>query len=299
MKRFTEEFRTNLMNLYKKGISVKQLGAEYGISKASIYNWLKNDKSIVGKDKAKFIKYSDYEKVQRLLKRKALEFDIIQELHCFKDATTKEKEIAISRLVGKYPIKTMCRLLDIPTGTFYNYRFRRKEVTQNQIRDEQLKREIYRIFKESEGRFGPRKIFTKLKSIGVNMSINKVQNLMKLLNLKSTQCIRKSEPQTQDNSQYYVNKLKRVFNQTAPNKYWVSDITEVRVRRNKFYLCVILDLFSRKVIAYRLSSQNNTQLAINHSRTLSKVEIDLPSYLFTVIKVLTTRLLNSEICCAL
>lgn len=263
MKKFTEDIKTNLVNLFKQGMSVKELCAEYGISKASIYNWLKNDKSIVGKDKAKFIKYSDYEKVQRLLKRKALEFDIIQELHCFKDATTKEKEIAISRLVGKYPIKTMCRLLDIPTGTFYNYRFRRKEVTQNQIRDEQLKREIYRIFKESEGRFGPRKIFTKLKSIGVNTSINKVQNLMKLLNLKSTQCIRKSEPQTQDNSQYYVNKLKRVFNQTAPNKYWVSDITEVRVRRNKFYLCVILDLFSRKVIAYRLSSQNNTQLTIN------------------------------------
>lgn len=33
--------------------------------------------------------------------------------------------------------------------------------------------------------------------------------------------------------------------------------------RNKFYLCAILDLFSRKVIAYRLSSQNNTQLTIN------------------------------------
>lgn len=66
-----------------------------------------------------------------------------------------------------------------------------------------------------------------------------------------------------DSSTYYVNKLKRQFNQTSPNKYWVGDITEVRVKRNKFYLCVILDLFSRKVVAYRLSSQNNTQLTIN------------------------------------
>ena len=57
--------------------------------------------------------------------------------------------------------------------------------------------------------------------------------------------------------------MKRVFNQTAPNKYWVSDVTEVKVGRNKFFLCVILDLFSRKVIAYRLSSQNNTQLTVN------------------------------------
>ena len=126
-----------------------------------------------------------------------------------------------------------------------------------------MKKEIYRIFKESEGRFGPSKILTKLKSIGVNTSINKVQNLMKILNLKSKRCLRKSELKTTDNSQYYTNKLNRVFDQTAPNKYWVSDVTEVRVGRNKFYLCVILDLFSRKVIVYRLSSQNNTQLTVN------------------------------------
>ena len=251
-----------MLNLYTCGTSVKEISIEFGVSKATIYNWLKSYKSIISNDKTKSIKYSDYKRLQQL-KRKTLEFKIFQELHCFKDATTKEKEIAISKLVGKYPIKTMCRLLDIPTDTFYNYPFRRKEVTQNQLRDEQLKKEIYRIFKESEGRFGPRKIFTKLKSIGVNTSINKVQILMKLLNLKSTQCLRKSELQTTDNSQYYTNKLNRVFDQTAPNKYWVSDVTEVRVGRNKFYLCVILDLFSRKVISYRLSSQNNTQLTVN------------------------------------
>ena len=263
MKHYTEEFKQYVINLYWQSASVRQISTEYSICKATIYNWIRCDKRIFSKFKNNFVKYSDYEKLQQQLKRKTLEFEIFQELHCFKDATTKEKEIAISKLVGKYPIKTMCRLLDLPTGTFYNYHFRRKEVTQNQLRDEQLKREIYRIFKESEGRFGPRKIFTKLKSIGVNTSINKVQNLMKLLNLKSTQCIRKSELQTTDNSQYYTNKLNRIFDQTAPNKYWVSDVTEVRVGRNKFFLCVILDLFSRKVIAYRLSSQNNTQLTIN------------------------------------
>ena len=196
VKKYNIDIKQSLLNLYKCGMSVKEISIDFGVSKATIYNWLKSDKNIISKDKTKSIKYSDYEKVRQQLKRKTLEFEIFQELHCFKDATTKEKEIAISKLIGKYPIKTMCRLLEIPTGTFYNYHFRRKELTQNQLRDEQLKREIYRIFKESEGRFGPRKIFTKLKSIGVNTSINKVQNLMKLLNLKSTQCLRKSELQT-------------------------------------------------------------------------------------------------------
>lgn len=43
----------------------------------------------------------------------------------------------------------------------------------------------------------------------------------------------------------------------------VSDVTEIKVKKNKFYLRVILDLFSRKVIAYKLACQNNLQLIIN------------------------------------
>ena len=45
--------------------------------------------------------------------------------------------------------------------------------------------------------------------------------------------------------------------------FWVGDVTEVKINSTKFYLCVVLDLFSRKVIAYRLSSQNNNKLTVN------------------------------------
>ena len=197
MKKFTQEIKYSVMKLYAQGIPTTKLCAEYGISKSTINIWIKNDKSIFSKEKTKSIKYSDYEKLQQQLKRKTLEFEIFQELHCFKDATTKEKEIAISKLVGKYPVKTMCRLLDIPTGTFYNYHFRRKQVTQYQLRDEVLKQEIYRIFKESDERFGPRKIYTKLKIEGIRTSIYKVQALMNLLNLKSTQQLEKTRRQHQ------------------------------------------------------------------------------------------------------
>lgn len=82
------------------------------------------------------------------------------------------------------------------------------------------------------------------------------------LNIPNLKRPQKKETRKPD-TDYQFNKLKRLFNQDAPNKFWVSDITEVKVRLNKFYLCVIIDLFSRKVIAYRLSSQNNTNLTIN------------------------------------
>lgn len=58
----------------------------------------------------------------------------------------------------------------------------------------------------------------------------------------------------------HLNLLDRQFNPEAPNNAWVSDITELHYAGGKLYLCVVLDLFSRKVLAARASCQNDTAL---------------------------------------
>ena len=55
------------------------------------------------------------------------------------------------------------------------------------------------------------------------------------------------------------NMLKRRFNPPAPNMVWVSDITVIRAAKASFYLCVIIDLFARKVIAWGVSSTQSAK----------------------------------------
>lgn len=45
-----------------------------------------------------------------------------------------------------------------------------------------------------------------------------------------------------------------------PNEVWVSDVTYFRPQNRNHYIYVILDLFSRKVIAHKVSKKNRTQL---------------------------------------
>ena len=59
------------------------------------------------------------------------------------------------------------------------------------------------------------------------------------------------------------NVLKQQFNPSEANKIWVCDFTYLRAAGRSYYLCVILDLFSRKAIAYKLSSKLDTKLAID------------------------------------
>ena len=63
-------------------------------------------------------------------------------------------------------------------------------------------------------------------------------------------------------SMYCRDLLNRNFEQTRPNKVWVSDITYVRVNRKAYYLCVFIDLFSRKVIGYTVDDNQKASIVI-------------------------------------
>lgn len=56
------------------------------------------------------------------------------------------------------------------------------------------------------------------------------------------------------------NLLKREFSAEHPNQIWVSDITYFKVKSYWVCLCIILDLYSRKVIGWRVSKHMSTHL---------------------------------------
>ena len=64
-----------------------------------------------------------------------------------------------------------------------------------------------------------------------------------------------------DNGEY-TNHLQQHFSQDAPNLVWVSDITYLKAGGKWYHLCVIMDLFSRKVVSWHLSSKADTNLII-------------------------------------
>jgi transposase InsO family protein len=56
------------------------------------------------------------------------------------------------------------------------------------------------------------------------------------------------------------NRVLRNFNPDAPNKIWVSDVTEFNYKNVTIYICAVMDLFSRKIIGCKFSHSNNTHL---------------------------------------
>ena len=55
----------------------------------------------------------------------------------------------------------------------------------------------------------------------------------------------------------------RNFKQTAPNRLWVTDITEHPTREGKIYCAVVLDTFSRRVVGWSIDSTQSATLVTN------------------------------------
>lgn len=56
------------------------------------------------------------------------------------------------------------------------------------------------------------------------------------------------------------NILKQNFSVSAPNEVWISDVTSFAYNNRNYYLCAIIDLYARKVVAWKISQRNTTHL---------------------------------------
>ena len=59
------------------------------------------------------------------------------------------------------------------------------------------------------------------------------------------------------------NHLHQEFNQKAPNLVWASDFTYIKVNGKWYYLCIVMDLFSRKIIGWHIASNHDVTLTMS------------------------------------
>jgi len=101
---------------------------------------------------------------------------------------------------------------------------------------------------------------------GKLISVGRVYRLMKSMSLPKMSTVKPMSTYPKSEHGEYTNHLEQRFNPTAPNLVWVSDITYVKVAGRFCYICVIIDLFSRKVIAYKTSVKIDTRLVLDTFR---------------------------------
>ncbi|WAA12114.1 IS3 family transposase [Fervidibacillus halotolerans] len=259
-KRYNQEFKQTVVELYRSGTPVSQLSSEYGVSEVTIYKWIKQLSPIEGEQE---LTLADVEAIQRENLRLKQEIEIPKKGYDHIREKIDEQEL-IDLIIEEsehHPIQTMCRVLKMPKSTYYQS-FHKKP-NRYHVANEQLLERIRAIHKESKGRYGAPKIFEILKKEGYTGSINRVQRLMKRAGIKSC-IIKKFRPTpTRKPVEERENVLNQNFTTTTINEKWVADITYIHTLRDGWcYLASVLDLHTKKVVGYKFSRKMTTEIVL-------------------------------------
>ena len=254
-KRYSEEMKQIMVGKYEGGSTAKAICEEYGVSRSTLLLWVKQY-SPDGDGQIPREQYLMHKELERL----RTENQIFRESGCSPNSSLGARLDAIHRLKGQYSIHALCRVLNVNRSAVYRHEIRITEKTQLQIQDDILKPLISEIFEISNELFGARRMRVKLKEKGYIVSERRIGRLMKELGLY----VKKNGPRLNSANdrqyQYYPNRLQRNFITEAPNLVWVSDITYARVGHDFLYLCVVIDLYSRKVVSYAISEYIDEKL---------------------------------------
>ena len=152
-----------------------------------------------------------------------------------------------------FSVAGVLRKLGISTSGYYNWRKRCE--SHSKARKKRIMDEIKTIHKASHMVYGAPKITHVLNEKGIAVSQRTVSVYMREMGIKA----RYIQPRTRttinsDFSSTLHDLLKREFNPEHPNAVWCTDITYIwTVDEGFVYLTCVMDLYSRKIVAWTLS----------------------------------------------
>lgn len=259
MKTYTPEEKQEAIDRFISGESAVDILADIGIPKSTFYNWVCNYQEEQAELNKKTVDIRNFHLLENKVARLETIIEILKSASCTPKSPLKQRLYAAEQLYGKYNIHIICDAFDIPRGTFYNHVLRnKKDNTWYAKRREELRLQIQEIYDESNQIFGAAKIAAVMKSNGIKVSDEMVRTLMRDMGLVS---IRQSAKKLyEDECRKYKNHLNQEFDVSRPNEVWVSDVTYFKCGKSAYYICVIIDLFSRMAIAYKIGKNNSTQL---------------------------------------
>src|SRR5699024_12462068 len=113
--------------------------------------------------------------------------------HIRKKVTDDEVISLIDQENDQYPVHTLCEVLEVPRSTYYQSLT--KTVSNRDKENQQLTNRILEIYHERKRRYGAPKIHYLLNQEGYNVSLKRVQRLMKKVDIQSI-TVKKFRPTT-------------------------------------------------------------------------------------------------------
>lgn len=172
----------------------------------------------------------------------------------------------------------MCEVLDASHGGFYEWLVRPRSARAEQ--DERLLGAIRQSVTQSDATYGYRRVWRDLRAWGCVCGRDRTARLMRAAGLQGRRRRRRAPATDRDlDSEHWIaeNLLERRF-AVKPNRHWVADFTYLWTAEGWLFIAVVLDLYSRRVVGWSMSSSMTAQL-VSDALTMALWRRGLPKEL--------------------
>lgn len=167
-----------------------------------------------------------------------------------------------------YGVEPICAVLPIAPSTYYLHKQCAADpsrCSRRRQRDDELRPDIQRVWTQQQQVYGARKVWRQLRREQIVAPRCAVERLMRSMELRGVvrggRRVQTTVPDTVDARP--LDLVARDFTATRPNELWVSDFTYVATWRGFVYVAFVIDVFSRYIVGWRVSSSMRTDLALD------------------------------------
>lgn len=179
----------------------------------------------------------------------------------------------------RWNIGRMCTLLNLSRSGFYAWR--KRGLSNRAMNNEDLTREIHRIYAEGRGEYGSPTIYQVLRQNGFRVNHKRIARLMRQIGLRA-KVLRRFKRTTSPckDHQAAPNLLKQNFHTSGPNRVWLSDITFIDTDEGWMFLTTIEDMWSRRMVGHAITDHLRAEAVVEALRMALGRRAIVPGLIF-------------------
>jgi putative transposase len=159
-----------------------------------------------------------------------------------------------------WPVAWLCKALDVSRSGFHAWLNRGR--SKHSQYDEELMTQMRTSFLASDRTYGARRVWHDVLAEGFACGLHRIERLMHKNALKARPRRRSLPVDTGERviSTIAPNVLDRQFHAAVPNRKWIADFTYIWTAEGWLYVAAVIDLFSRRVVGWSMSTSMTAQL---------------------------------------
>jgi putative transposase len=166
-----------------------------------------------------------------------------------------------------FGVEPICRVLSghgMPIASSTYYAARSRPASARAVRDEQLKAEITRVWRDNFEIYGVEKVWLELNRQGITVARCTVARLMRELSIQGVRRGRKVRTTIPGrDGQRAGDLLNRDFTAPAPSRRWVADFTYVATWSGIVYVAFVVDIYSRAIVGWSAAAHKRAKLVLD------------------------------------